>query len=36
MHDYGIYGNFGKNDRARLSGMYYGSKEALQNQDNLR
>lgn len=28
MHDYKIYGNLGKNDMARLSGMYYGSKNA--------
>ena len=28
MHDYKIYGNLGKNDMARLSGMYYGSKKA--------
>lgn len=28
MHDYGIYGHLGKNDMARLSGMYYGSKKA--------
>lgn len=26
MHDYGIYGNLGRHDMARLSGMYYGSK----------
>lgn len=28
MHDYKIYGNLGKNDMARLSRMYYGSKKA--------
>lgn len=28
MHDYGIYGHLGKHDMARLSGMYYGSKNA--------
>lgn len=28
MHDYGIYGHIGRHDMARLSGMYYGSKEA--------